>query len=119
MKTLDEQTAIYKALSETVRIRIVSLLLIRNSLCVCDLVTALNLGQSLVSRHLATLKNAKILTSERQGAWMHYRIAGSFKQTYPDLQQALKHNQQNSFELQEDIQHLKHYETSLLEEKIS
>lgn len=119
MKLLDEQTAIFKALSENVRVRIVSLLLARKSLCVCDLVTSLNLGQSLVSRHLATLKNAKLLTSERQGAWMHYRISESFKQDHPDLLEALQHNQQNTTELQQDIQQLRHYETALLEENIS
>lgn len=72
--TLDNYSQLFKALSEPMRLRIVHLLLQRKSLCVCDLVAVLNAGQSLVSRHLAYLKNAGLVESYREGSWMHYRL---------------------------------------------
>ncbi|QKI89963.1 ArsR/SmtB family transcription factor [Thiomicrorhabdus xiamenensis] len=72
--TLETVTQTFKALSEPVRLRIVHLLLQRESLCVCDLVETLELNQSTVSRHLAYLKNSGLVTSWRDGTWMHYAL---------------------------------------------
>ncbi|MBO1923187.1 helix-turn-helix transcriptional regulator [Thiomicrorhabdus sp. 6S3-12] len=72
--TLEIVTQTFKALSEPVRLRIVHLLLQRDSLCVCDLVETLELNQSTVSRHLAYLKNSGLVTSWRDGTWMHYAL---------------------------------------------
>lgn len=71
---LETYCQFFKALSEPVRIRILHLLMQRDSLCVCELVDILEAGQSTVSRHLAYLKNAHIIDSFRQGAWMHYQL---------------------------------------------
>jgi len=46
----------------------------REELCVCDIMAALNLPQSTVSRHLSYLKNAGLVDDRRQGIWMYYRI---------------------------------------------
>jgi ArsR family transcriptional regulator, arsenate/arsenite/antimonite-responsive transcriptional repressor len=54
--------------------------------CVCDLVVALNMPQSTVSRHLAVLRNAGWVAERRQGVWMYYRLAGDG----PDLQRILQ-----------------------------
>jgi len=79
LKTLEEHAQFHKALAEPVRLRILALLGVRDSLCVCDLVTVLNLSQSTVSRHLAYLKNQGIVTSWREGTWMHYAIDKNLK----------------------------------------
>jgi ArsR family transcriptional regulator len=71
---LDTLAQTFKALSEPVRLRIIHLLMQRDSLCVCDLVSVLELNQSTVSRHLSYLKNAGIVTSWREGTWMHYAL---------------------------------------------
>jgi len=65
----------YKSLSEPVRLRIVNLLLQREELCVCDIITTLALPQSVVSRHLAYLKKGAIVTSRRQGKWQYYALS--------------------------------------------
>jgi len=65
---------LFKSLSEPVRLRIISLLLERNELCVCEIVDTLKLSQSVVSRHLAYLRNNQLVTTERKGAWMYYKI---------------------------------------------
>ncbi|MFW5734185.1 MAG: ArsR/SmtB family transcription factor, partial [Oceanidesulfovibrio sp.] len=61
-----------KALSEPVRLRIL-LLLEEGELCVCDLMAALEMPQSTVSRHVAQLKNAGLVAGQRCGKWTHYR----------------------------------------------
>ncbi len=64
----------FKALSEPVRLRILNLLRIKGELCVCDIESNLELPQSLVSRHLAHLRNSQLVTSRREGIWMHYQL---------------------------------------------
>ena len=66
--------AIFKTLSEPVRLRIVYLLLEAGELCVCDLVDTLDLSQSVVSRHLAYLRNNGLVSTRRDGVWIHYKI---------------------------------------------
>ncbi len=66
--------ALFKTLSEPVRLRIVYLLLESGELCVCDLVDTLGLSQSVVSRHLAYLRNNGLVFTRREGVWVYYRI---------------------------------------------
>ncbi len=65
---------IFKALSDETRLRILALLS-NGELCVCDLMAALDLPQSTVSRHLAYLRNAGLIDDRRNGVWMFYRLA--------------------------------------------
>ncbi|MBW7907420.1 MAG: metalloregulator ArsR/SmtB family transcription factor [Kiritimatiellae bacterium] len=65
---------IFKALSEVPRLRILALLT-SGELCVCDLMAALRLPQSTVSRHLAYLRNSGLVSDHRRGAWMFYQLA--------------------------------------------
>lgn len=66
--------ALFKTLSEPVRLRITYLLLEKGELCVCDLVDTLGLSQSVVSRHLAYLRNNELVATRREGVWIHYRV---------------------------------------------
>jgi ArsR family transcriptional regulator len=43
-------------------------------LCVCELTHALDESQPKISRHLATLREAGIVSDRREGLWIHYRI---------------------------------------------
>ena len=70
---------LFKALADETRLRILSLLT-AGELCVCDLMTVLDLPQSTVSRHLAYLRNAGLVEDRRSGVWMHYRL------TQPDAE---------------------------------
>lgn len=71
---IEQFSKLFKSLSETVRLRILNLLLVHEELCVCDLVKALQLPQSVVSRHLAYLRNNYLLSTRREGAWIYYKI---------------------------------------------
>lgn len=42
--------------------------------CVCDLTAMLKTGQSRLSFHLKTLKDAGILTDRREGRWVYYSL---------------------------------------------
>src|SRR5438093_13269427 len=42
--------------------------------CVCDLTDMLDTGQSRLSFHLKTLKDAGLLRDRRQGRWIYYAL---------------------------------------------
>jgi ArsR family transcriptional regulator, arsenate/arsenite/antimonite-responsive transcriptional repressor len=69
-----DYASLFKSLSEPVRLRVLYLLLEKGELCVCDLVSALELSQSVVSRHLAYLRNAGLLNTRREGVWVYYQV---------------------------------------------
>jgi ArsR family transcriptional regulator, arsenate/arsenite/antimonite-responsive transcriptional repressor len=62
---------VLKALADKNRIRILNLLHER-TLCVCELEDILNLNQSNLSRHLATLRHAGIVTTEKKALFTYY-----------------------------------------------
>ena len=64
----------FKALGHPARVTIVRRLS-DGEHCVCDLVEAVGLGWSTVSRHLSVLKNAGIVTDEKRGLQVYYRLA--------------------------------------------
>jgi len=67
---------IFKALSDTTRLRVLKLLE-AGELCVCDIVTALDMSQPKISFHLNTLKEAGLIKDRKEGRWIHYRLDDS------------------------------------------
>jgi DNA-binding transcriptional ArsR family regulator len=65
---------IAKALSDENRVRIVAMLDGRE-LCVCQVIELLELAPSTVSKHLAILKQARLVEGRKDGRWMYYRLA--------------------------------------------
>lgn len=65
---------LFKSLADATRLRILALLLAEEKLCVCDIMAALELPQSTVSRHLAQLKNAGWVDDRREGVWVYYSL---------------------------------------------
>ena len=64
---------IFAALSDRTRLRLLNLMRDRE-VCVCYFVDILNQSQPKISRHLAYLRRAGIVSARREGKWMHYRI---------------------------------------------
>ena len=62
-----------KALGQPTRLKILELLA-EGERCVCEIFPAIQEEQSNVSRHLALMKAAGILTSRKQGQMVHYRV---------------------------------------------
>ena len=63
-----------RALGDETRQRILEVLLSKGEMCVGDLVNIFNLSQPTVSHHLTLLKNAKLVTSRRDGKQVFYAI---------------------------------------------
>ena len=69
-----EQTARwFRALGDETRLKILERLS-EGEQCVCDLTDALDAGQSLMSFHLKTLKEAGFLRDRREGRWVYYSL---------------------------------------------
>lgn len=64
---------LFHALSDEKRLRILELLR-RGERCVCDLTGVIDAGQSLLSFHLKTLKEAGLVTDRRAGRWVFYSL---------------------------------------------
>lgn len=71
-KTFDAER-LFQALGDRTRLRLLSLMG-DQEICVCYLVEILGQPQPKISRHLAYLRKAGIVTARREGKWMHYRI---------------------------------------------
>lgn len=68
--------AFYKTLTDDIRLKTLMLTHYHGELCVCELMTALDENsQPKVSRNLAVLKKANILTDRKHGQWVFYRIS--------------------------------------------
>ena len=88
-----DQLNFFKCLSDPTRLDILTILLLRGESCVCDLMTALDLSQPKISRHLALLRSAKILQDRRQGQWIYYQIHPELETWCVDiLKLTLQHN---------------------------
>ncbi|MFG3656658.1 ArsR/SmtB family transcription factor [Streptomyces sp. NPDC047706] len=74
-----ERTArMFKALGDPVRLRLFSLVASHagGEACVCD-ISDVGVSQPTVSHHLKKLREAGLLTSERRGTWVYYRVEPS------------------------------------------
>ena len=79
-----ETEYIFKALGDTTRLRILSLLK-ETELCVCEIESALSLSQPNASRHLGILKNAGIIQVRKQAQKTYCKISTGFVKDYPFL----------------------------------
>lgn len=90
MSSMKSIASLFKSLEDETRLRIMALLLDAGELCVCHLIAVLQLPQSSVSRHLATLKNAGWLKDRRAGVWIHYSLAPDLTPAHEALIEALR-----------------------------
>lgn len=110
MKRLDY---LFKALADPTRLRIVNLLL-QDGSCVCDLGSALDLSQPLISRHLAYLRSFGLVQDHREGMRVRYTLV-----LQKDLGDALEKFLREAFltdsVFQEDIQRWRRGRASVLD----
>lgn len=76
MATATELATTLKALSDPVRLRLLSVVASHagGEACVCDLSAGIDLTQPTISHHLKVLRTAGLLDSERRGSWVYYRV---------------------------------------------
>jgi len=64
----------FQALGDRTRLRLLNIIG-EDEICVCFFVEALAESQPKISRHLAYLRRAGVVSARRQGKWIHYRVA--------------------------------------------
>jgi ArsR family transcriptional regulator len=62
------------ALADPTRLSALRLLRDGRERCVCDLMQRLGASQSRMSRHMATLRQAGLVTDRRDAQWVRYRL---------------------------------------------
>jgi ArsR family transcriptional regulator len=63
----------FKALADHTRLRLINLIG-DDEVCVCFFVEVLKINQPKISRHLAYLRRAGVVSARREGKWIHYRL---------------------------------------------
>jgi ArsR family transcriptional regulator, arsenate/arsenite/antimonite-responsive transcriptional repressor len=77
--TLDDAQAVelahlFGALSDPVRLRLLSIVASQGEVCSCDLQGPLGKAQPTVSHHTKALAEAGLIVGERRGKWMWWRV---------------------------------------------
>jgi ArsR family transcriptional regulator len=98
-------TPLFAALADRTRLRLLNLMHGRE-VCVCYFVEILKQGQPKISRHLAYLRKAGIVSARRDGKWMHYSIARPSDPGTRAIFDATLASFQNDREMQTDLQRL-------------
>ena len=73
--TQDPEIRLLSALADPTRMAIVRELAASTETCACDFTSTCDVGQPTVSHHLKVLREAGVVTSERRGQWIYYRLA--------------------------------------------
>jgi ArsR family transcriptional regulator len=73
--------ALFKALGDPHRLTILATLArAEDEVCVCDFTSGLPLNQPTVSHHLKILRDCGLVTGERRGTWVYYRLAAGARE---------------------------------------
>lgn len=72
--SLDPEVRLFAALADPTRLAIVRQLAQDVETCACDFTSCCDVGQPTVSHHLRVLREAGVVTSERRGQWIFYRL---------------------------------------------
>ena len=67
---------VFKALGDPTRVRLLSLIAAHQGgeACVCDLTDVFDLTGPTISHHLKVLREAGLISGERRGTWIYYRV---------------------------------------------
>jgi ArsR family transcriptional regulator len=71
-----ELALLFKAVADPVRLRLLSLIACHEGgeSCVCDLTAAFDMTAPSISYHLRILREAGLISAERRGTWVYYRV---------------------------------------------
>lgn len=73
-----EPQAVFQALADPIRFRIVRLLVVTGEeSCLCELVDSLSEPKYSLSRHLKALRQAGLVTAERDGRFVYHRFVST------------------------------------------
>jgi ArsR family transcriptional regulator len=64
----------FKALADPARVKILSMLLNADEICACDMAAGIGKTAGTTSHHLKLLRDAGLVTGDRRGTWIYYRV---------------------------------------------
>lgn len=71
----EDRAALMKALADPTRLTMIASLSKADApICICDFTAGLGLSQPTISHHMAKLKDAGLVESEKRGIWIYYRL---------------------------------------------
>jgi ArsR family transcriptional regulator, arsenate/arsenite/antimonite-responsive transcriptional repressor len=73
-RSADPDIRLLHALADPTRLAIVRQLAADDQVCACDFTSCCDVSQPTVSHHLKVLREAGVVTSERRGNWIFYRL---------------------------------------------
>ena len=100
-------TEVFKALSDALRLRILSLLMQCDELCGCEVESTLEISQSRASRALTALRRAGLVVGRRDGAWVHYSVDAQADPLIRDILRGLRKSLGDDPILAADLANLK------------
>lgn len=74
LRNMEKLTALFKALSDRNRLRIVAALLKHDELCACQLTEFIQVTGATASRHMGILIASGLVENRKDGRWVYYRI---------------------------------------------
>ena len=88
-----EITRLFEAFADGTRLRLLNLMR-EGEVCVCFFIDVLGQPQPTVSRHLAYLREAGLVTARRTGKWMSYSLtppeSGTARRVFDSVMDAMK-----------------------------
>jgi ArsR family transcriptional regulator len=86
VKSVDPDVSLLRAIADPVRLSIVRQLAAQaDSVCACDLTECCTVSQPTVSHHLRVLREAGVVTTERHGTYIYYRLAPDFTRRWAGI----------------------------------
>jgi ArsR family transcriptional regulator len=64
----------FAALADPVRLRLLSMIATADEVCSCNLLEPLGKAQPTVSHHTKALSDAGLITGEKRGRWVYWRV---------------------------------------------
>ncbi len=85
MRTADPDVKLLAALADPVRLSIVRQLAENAGICACDFTECCDVSQPTISHHLKVLREAGVLSSERQGTNIVYSLSPDFTRRWAGI----------------------------------
>ena len=71
----EDRAELMKALADPTRLTMIASLWKADApICICDFTAGLGLSQPTISHHMAKLRDAGLVESEKRGIWVYYRL---------------------------------------------
>ncbi|MBB5017034.1 ArsR family transcriptional regulator [Chitinivorax tropicus] len=97
---------VFDVLADTTRRRMLALLMAEDELSVAELCYAIDCSQPKASRHLAKLRDARVVSVRRDRVWKHYRLHPQLPAWAFQVLQTMTHSGEQASMLGRDLNRL-------------